>query len=645
MAADERDEEGRPLPEDLLAIARRSEEGERRRLTVYLGYAAGVGKTYTMLQDALQRRGEGVDIVIGYVETHGRPETEALAARLEAVPPATIGYQGLDLREMDLDAIIRRHPEVALVDELAHTNVPGSRHVKRYEDIEELLHAGISVYTTVNIQHIESQNDAVAQITGIRVLETVPDTFLSGADELRLVDVTPEELRLRLRAGKVYVRDMAEAAIHRFFSTGNLLALRQLTLRFVATATDQQMISHMRARAIRGPWPAAERLLVGIRPGPTAGQMVQAGYRLATRFDADWVVLTVDVENDRPLSLKERAWLTVGLETGRRLGGRIVRLRGEDVAGEILRYARRNNATMIMLGKPRGIDILFSPVYRILRRSRGIDLFLYEPKGDLVRIPVHRQVPHLLSWDYAASLILIAAAWGASILLRGVIQLELLLVLQLLPVVVAALFFRRGAALLAAIVSILAFDLIFVKPYYSLTIDDWGYFAAFIGYVVIALVVSRLAARLRRLLPRIRESEVEVEAVAGLSRDLARAATRQEVFDTLARHMQGFAPGSSAVLVPGPAGLHVQAGDTAYSLPTKERSIAQWAYDNGEAAGRGTDNLPSGTGHYVPIRAHRPIFGIMAFVFDDPEGVLTPENKEIFQTMALLAALALERVD
>lgn len=638
-------EEGRPLPEDLLAAARRSEERERGRLTVYLGYAAGVGKTYTMLQDALQRRGEGVDVVIGYVETHGRPETEALAARLEAVPPAAVDYMGISLREMDLDAVLERHPQIALVDELAHTNAPNSRHIKRYEDVEELLHAGISVYTTVNIQHVESQNDAVAQITGIRVTETLPDTLLSGADEIRLVDITPEELRLRLSAGKVYVRDMAEVAISRFFSTGNLLALRQLALRYVATATDRQMIGHMRARAIPGPWPAAERLLVGFRPGPTAGQMVRAGYRLAARINADWVVLTVDVEGDRPLTVRERAWLTEALETGRRLGGRIVRLRGEDVADEILRYARRNNVTMIMLGKPRGVDILFSPVYRVLRRSRGVDLFLYEPKGDLVRIPIHRQVPRFLSWDYAASLVLIAAAWGASILLRGAVQPELLLILQLLPVVVTALFFRRGAALFAAALSILAFDLIFVKPYYSLTIEDWSYFAAFAGYVVIALVVSRLAARLRRLLPRIRESEAEVEAVAGLSRDLARAATRQEVFDTLARHMQGFAPGSSAVLVPGPAGLRVQAGAAAYPLTAKERSIAQWAYDNGEAAGRMTDNLPSGAGHYVPIRAHRPIFGVMAFAFDDPEEVLTPENKETFQTMALLAALALERMD
>ena len=642
MAAVE--EEVRPLPEDLLAIARRSEEG-RGRLTVYLGYAAGVGKTYTMLEDALQRRGEGVDIVIGYVETHGRPETGALAARLEAVPPATIDYQGLTLREMNLDAVLERHPEVALVDELAHTNAPGSRHVKRYEDVEELLHAGISVYTTVNIQHVESQSDAVAQITGVRVLETVPDTFLSGADEIRLVDVTPEELRLRLRAGKVYVRDMAEAAIGRFFSTGNLLALRQLALRYVATATDRQMVGHMRARAIPGPWPAAERLLVGIRPGPTAGQLVRAGYRLAVRLDADWVVLTVDLESERALTLRERAWLTAALETGRRLGGRIVRLRGEDVADEILRYARRNNVTMIMLGKPRGIDLLFSPVYRVMRRSRGVDIFLYEPKGDLVRIPIHRQVPHLLSRDYAASLVLIAAAWGASILLRGIVQPELLLVLQLLPVVVTALFFRRGAALLAAVVSILAFDLIFVKPYYSLTVDDWGYFAAFAGYVVIALVVSRLASRLRRLLPQMRESEAEVEAVAGLSRDLARAATREEAFDTLARHMQGFGPGSSAVLAPGPAGLHVLAGDPGYPLDAKERSIARWSYENGEAAGRGTDNLPSGTGHYIPVRVHRLTFGVMAFVFADPEEVLTPENKEIFQTMALLAALTLERMN
>ena len=262
-----------------------------------------------MLEDALSHRGDGLDVVIGYVETHGRAETNALAARLEAIPPVRSDYRGLTLREPDIDAILRRRPQIVLIDELAHTDAPGSRHIKRYQDIEEILHAGISVYTTVNIQHIESQNDIVAQITGIRVAETVPDTFFYDADEIRLIDIPPEELRIRLRAGKVYVRDMAEQAVRRFFSVENLLALRQIALRFMAQVTDRQMLTCMRARAIPGPWPAGERLLVGIRPGPTADQMVRAAYRLADRFRADWIVISIGTESEQNLTDRERRWL------------------------------------------------------------------------------------------------------------------------------------------------------------------------------------------------------------------------------------------------------------------------------------------------------------------------------------------------
>ncbi len=335
MTTGRRDEEGRPLPEDLLCVARRSEKTHEGELTVYLGYAPGVGKTYSMLQDALQRLREGKDVVIGYIETHDRPETNALVSNFELIPPVSIEYQGLSLKEMDLDAVIRRRPQIVLVDELAHTNAPGSRHVRRYQDVEEILQAGISVYTTVNIQHIESQNDTVAQIIGIRVSETVPDMFISDADEIRLIDVTPEELNIRLKAGKVYVKDMAEAAVQQFFRTGNLLALRQLALRYMAMYTDQRMTDYMRMRAIPGPWPAAERLLVCIRPGPTAEHMVRAAYRLANRFDADWIVFSVDISDDRALSSLEHTWLNQALETGRRLGGRIVRYRGSDIADEI----------------------------------------------------------------------------------------------------------------------------------------------------------------------------------------------------------------------------------------------------------------------------------------------------------------------
>ncbi|HOI58075.1 MAG TPA: DUF4118 domain-containing protein [Methanoculleus sp.] len=629
----------------MLAVAERAEQrAGKGQLTIYLGYAAGVGKTYAMLEDALSHRGDGLDVVIGYVETHGRAETNALAARLEAIPPVRSDYRGLTLREPDIDAILRRRPQIVLIDELAHTDAPGSRHIKRYQDIEEILHAGISVYTTVNIQHIESQNDIVAQITGIRVAETVPDTFFYDADEIRLIDIPPEELRIRLRAGKVYVRDMAEQAVRRFFSVENLLALRQIALRFMAQVTDRQMLTCMRARAIPGPWPAGERLLVGIRPGPTADQMVRAAYRLADRFRADWIVISIGTESEQNLTDRERRWLNDAMETARNLGGRIVRYRGGDVPGELIRYARQHNVTMIMLGKPRGLDIFYSPVYRIMVRSKGIDIFLYEPKA-AVSIPIHRQLPQFVNSDLVVSAILIALVTIMNYFLRNVISSSNMLIIQLIPVVAAALLFRRGTAIITAIVSILIFDFVFVVPYYTLTITDWEYFISFVGYVVIAFIISGLATRLRYLLPQIRRSEATVEAVTVLSRDLVNVAHRQEIFDTLYRHMKQFGEGAFAVLTPDTGGLFVNVGDPGYPLTPKERTIARWAFENGRTAGRGTDTLPMGIGHYVPMKASGVTFGVLAFAFRDPEEVLTPENKDILQTMAYLGALALERVE
>jgi two-component system sensor histidine kinase KdpD len=645
MAIGRHEADGRPLAEDLLFIARRDEKkAHEGKLTVYLGYSAGVGKTYSMLQDALQRLREGKDVVIGYIEIHDRPETNVLVSNFEVIPIVSIEHHGLSLKDMDLDAIIRRHSQIVLVDELAHTNPLGSRHVKRYQDVEEILQAGISVYTTVNIQHVESQNDAVAQIIEIRVSEIVPDAFFSNADEIRLIDITPEELNIRLKAGKVYVKNMDEAAVQGFFRTGNLLALRQLALRYMAVYTDHMMIDYMRSRAIQGPWPAVERLLVCIRPGPTAEAMVRAAYKLATKFDADFIVLSVDLGNDRALSSRERAWLNQALETCRRLGGRIVRYRGNDIADEIIRYARRSNVNMIMLGKPHGIDVLFSPVYRVIRNSPGIDIHLYEPKVNGLHIPLQRQIPLFFTAEYAISIILITAVVGSNLILRDHIGPTNLLIIQLLPVLLSAFFFRRRVAMFTAFVSILLFDFFFVKPYYSIGIDDLQYFIAFVGYVTIALIISSLATRLRHLLPQIWQSEAQVEATSGLSRELVKAKTRQEVLKILSDQMHNFAPGAFAILASSPSGLQIEEGDADYPLKDKESDIARWAYDNGQAAGYGTDNLPAGRGYYIPLKTHRMILGLMAFAFEQPEIVLTPENKEIFETMAFLGALALERV-
>lgn len=615
---------------------RRHAEG---RLTVYLGYAAGVGKTYTMLADALALRSEGADVVIGYVETHGRPETDALTARLESVPPVTIEYQGLSLREMDIDAVLARNPAVVLVDELAHATAPGRRHAKRYQEIEELLRAGISVWTTVNVQHIESERDAVARIAGVRVRETVPDTFLERADDLRLIDLPPDQLLERLRAGKVYLQDMAARAVERFFMPANLIALRQLALRFVAGAADREMVGLMRSRSIPGPWPAAERLLVGVRTGPYADQMVRAGYRVASRLQAEWIVLSVETERDLEAPEADQARLREALETARRLGGRVVRYRAEDVAGEIVRYAKRNNVTMIQLGKPRGLGILLSPVYRVMRETKGIALHLVDPL-DGVPIPIVRQLPTPSVPDASLALLLIGGVTAVNAALRETLDPSNLLIIQLVPVVIVALFLGRAASVFAAAVSILLFDLLLVPPYYTFAVSDWEYFISFIGYLVVALVISILAGRLRHLLPQIRESEATVEAVAGLSRDLEGATTRQEVYDRLADHLRQYTGRPAVVLVPSGGELVRAAGDPAYPLDEKEEAIAAWVYENRAPAGRGMDTLPAGLGQYLPLVASGRALGVVGVI---PEA--GGAAGEVLEGMVQLGALVLDRFE
>jgi len=635
-------DDGRPSPDDLLLLAqgedRRRTEG---RLTVYLGYAAGVGKTYTMLADALGWRKEGVDVAIGYVETHGRPDTDALAARLESIPTVMVEYRGLQLREMDLDSVLARNPALVLVDELAHTVAPGRRHAKRYQEVEELLRAGISVCTTVNIQHIESERDAVARITSIQVGETVPDTFLERADDIRVIDLPPDQLLERLRAGKVYVEGMAAQAIERFFTPGNLIALRQLALRFVAGSTNRQMVELMRARVTQGPWPAAEKVLVGVRTGPHADQMVRAGYRMANRLAAEWVVLSIETERDLAAPEPERARLREALETARRLGGQVVRYRAEDVPGEVIHYAKRNNVTIILLGKPRGLALLFSPVYQVIRKTRGIAIHLIDP-SDETRIPIRRQLPWLSVLDSGASLLLVGAVTAVNLLLRDVISPSNLLIVQLVPVVIAALFLGRFASVFAAGISILVFDLLFVPPYYTVAISDWQYLISFLCYLVVALVISNLADRLRHLVPQIRESEAAVTAVAGLSKDLDAVTTEQEILGRLADHLHRFTEGPAVVLVMRDSELVRAAGDPAYPLDEKEEAIAAWVYENRRSAGRGMDTLPAGRGRYLPMLASGRVLGVVGVLLNGRRNGLS-DDAEVLEGMARLGGLMLDR--
>ncbi|MBE3583507.1 MAG: sensor histidine kinase KdpD [Limnochordaceae bacterium] len=374
----------RPDPDALLSRLAEEEPGGRGRLTIFLGAAAGVGKTYAMLEAAHQRLSEGADVVAGWVETHGRPETEALLRGIPAIPPRIVPYRGTTLKEMDLDALLERHPALALVDELAHTNAPGSRHARRYQDVQELLAAGISVYTTLNIQHIESLNDVVAQITGVVVRETVPDDILDEADQIELVDLPPEELIQRLKEGKVYVPEQAEQALRHFFRPGNLNALRELALRRTAARVDRQLQAYMHRHEIAGPWPAGERVLVCVGSGPLSAQLVRTARRMAAALQAEW--LAVYVENPQvELKEEDRDRIASTLRLAEELGAETITLQGEDVAQEILHLARVRNVTQILIGKPekpRWKELIHgSPVDRIIRESGPISVHIVKGEG------------------------------------------------------------------------------------------------------------------------------------------------------------------------------------------------------------------------------------------------------------------------
>src|ERR1700691_5068236 len=435
MVEQRRDSEHRPSPEALLEAARR-EDRRVGKLRIFVGAAPGVGKTYKMLQQAQARKKDGYDVVVGVVETHGRRETEALLAGLEVVPRRRIEYKGQSLQEMDIDAVIARHPQIVLVDELAHTNVEASRHPKRYLDVEELMSHGINVYTTVNIQHIESLNDVVAQSTHVRVREAVPDAVFDRANAVELVDLTPEDLMQRLREGKVYVSKQAERALEHFFSPANLTALRELALRRTAERVDEQLLSEMQAHAIQGPWPAGERILVCVSEDPRAAGLVRYAKRLADRLHGPWLALYVEGRRAVQLSEEERDRIADTLRLAEALGGEAITLPGGDrpIADDVIGYAQANNVTQIVIGKSartRWFEIIHgSVVHDLVRRSGNISVQVMS--GDTIAgEPIPKKSLRAAEHDeafnptpYLAASVAIAAATGVGMLIETWVGVE-----------------------------------------------------------------------------------------------------------------------------------------------------------------------------------------------------------------------------
>jgi two-component system sensor histidine kinase KdpD len=646
-------DERRPDPEALLEQARQEEERQRQgKLKIFFGAAPGVGKTYAMLEAARKRREEGVDIVAGLVETHGRSETDALLEGLETLPRRPFTYKGKTLHEFDLDAALARNPSVILVDELAHTNVPGARHKKRWQDVRELLCAGISVYTTVNVQHLESLNDVVHQITGVAVRETLPDSFLERADEIELVDLPPDDLLQRLKEGKVYIPDQARKAMENFFRKGNLIALRELALRRTAERVDEQMEHYRRDQGVKAIWPATERILVCVGPNPRSIRLIRAARRMAAGLRAEWIAANVEAPGHVRPSEEDKRLLAEHMRLAESLGAETVTLTGHRVSEEILRYARLRNVGKIIVGKPthpRWKDkLLGSPLDEIVRGSGDIDVYVItgDAPEDMPRPVEKKAFPSWKpsEWIWAFSAVLAATALAA--VMFPYFELLDLVMVYLLGVVVAAIRTSRWPALAATLLSIASFDFFFVPPYYTFAVADVRHAVTFAVMLVVALVISGLTLRVREQAEEARGRERRTAALFGLSRDLARERKKDHLSEIAVRHIGEVFRSQVVILVPDEQGrLAVPStGPGIFALDEKEMGVAQWVMENRQAAGIGTDTLPGAKALYLPMIASSGPVGVVGILPGESDSSFEPEQLHLLETFANQTAMAMERV-
>ena len=646
-------DEKRPDPEALLEQVRQKEERQRQgKLKVFFGAAPGVGKTYAMLEAAQVRRRDGVDIVAGLVETHGRRETETLLEGLETLPRRSIYYKGKTLQEFDLDGALARNPSLVLVDELAHTNVPGARHKKRWQDVRELLCAGISVYTTVNVQHLESLNDAVYQITGVRVRETLPDSFLDRADEIELVDLPPDELLQRLKEGKVYIPDQATKAMENFFRKGNLIALRELALRRTAESVDEQMESYRRDQGVRAIWPATERILVCVGPNPRSVRLIRAARRMAAGLRAEWIAVNVEAPSHVRASQEDQRLLAEHMRLAESLGAETVTLTGHRVSDEILNYARLRNVGKIIVGKPthpRWKDkLLGSPLDEIVRGSGDIDVYVITgdaPQSAPRRIERKAPLPWRLSeWVWSVSTV--AAATGISAIMFPHFELLDLVMVYLLGVVVVAIRTSRWPAVLATFLSTAAFDFFFVPPHFTFAVSDVRYFVTFGVMFAVALVISGLTLRVREQAEAARLRERKTAALYGLSRDLARERKKEKLSDIAVKHIGEVFRSQVVILVSDERGRLVvpSTGVGTFALDEKEMGVAQWVFENRQTAGIGTDTLPGAKALYLPMIASSGPVGAVGILPENPNEAFETEQVHLLESFANQTAMAMERV-
>jgi two-component system sensor histidine kinase KdpD len=645
-------EERRPDPDQLLQRARAEEDRKREgTLKIFFGAAPGVGKTYAMLEAARQKKREGVEIIVGLVETHGRKETEALLEGLETLPRKSIDYRGTVLKEFDLDNALRRKPAIILVDELAHSNAPGSRHKKRWQDIYELLGAGISVYTTVNVQHLESLNDVVTQITQISVRETVPDFLLERADEIELIDLPPDDLLQRMKEGKVYMPEQAAAAINNFFRKGNLIALRELALRRTADRVDEQMQVYRQDKGITNIWPAGERILVCIGHNPRSIRLIHAARRLAAVLRTEWIAVHVEAPSRVRSSDRDVKLLADHMRLAESLGGEAVTLSGQTMSEEILTYARERNVSKIIIGKPthsRWKDKLFgSPLDEIVRGSGDIDVYVIS--GDVTEPHAHpesRTRPR--SWrkrEFAWSVLIVAACTGLAQIMSPYFERLDVAMIYLLGVVLISSRTSKWPAFFATIASVAAFDFFFIPPLYTFAVSDVRYFITFTVMFLVSFVISRLTIRVRQQAEAARLRERRTAGLYSLSRELVRERGAQRLSEIAVRHMSEMFNSTVAILLPDDQGRLLQraAGEAVFTPDQQEMSVAQWVYEHRQPAGLGTDTLPGAKALYLPLVASSGAIGVAGLQPKNESEGFEPEQFHYLEAFANQTAIAIER--
>jgi two-component system sensor histidine kinase KdpD len=643
--------EGRPSPDALLHDAQRSVRG---RFKIFLGAAPGVGKTYEMLSAARARAREGIDVVVGVVETHGRKETEALLEGLEIIPRRRVAYRGRVLEEMDLDALLARRPQLALVDELAHTNAPGSRHPKRYMDVDELIAAGIDVYATLNVQHIESLNDVVARITRIRVRETVPDSVIDDGDDIELIDLTPDDLIQRLRDGKVYVPHQAERAVRHYFQPGNLTALRELALRRTAQRVDDQMVRYMQAHAIAGPWAAGERILACVGGDPSSTDVVRHAKRMADGLKAPWTVVHVETGRDLNLSDAERDRIAEVLRLAERLGAETVTLPGQDVADTIAEYVRANNFTHIILVQPPRsfwLDLLRGSLAQaLIRKADGASVHVLGRSRDSAGRPpprLLRDVPQASGTGaFLGSLAFVAVSLGVGLLLHQVLGLASVALAFLTAVLVSAVVHGLWPALFASFVSVLAYNFFFLPPLYTFTIADPENVVALFFFAITAVIASNLTARVRAQAITARQRARTTEELYQFSRKLAGAADLDGLLWATVHQIALMLKVRVVILLPEDGQMAVRAGFPPEDrLDAADLAAAKWSWEKNHAAGRGADTLPGARRLFLPMQTGRGAVGVIGIDRDEPGPMLTPDQHRLLNALADQAALAIERVN